>query len=107
MLKHGTLSVGFIGLAETLVALTGKHHGESPESQKLGLEIIGICGSGWMKNLRRLVLISPCWPPRRRVFPAVCTHGQKALRAGFPAVTDKDYYTNSFHIPVYYNIFGL
>ena len=41
VLKHGTLSVGFIGLAETLVALTGKHHGESPESQKLGLEIIG------------------------------------------------------------------
>ena len=41
ILKHGTLSVGFIGLAETLVALTGKHHGQSPESQKLGLEIIG------------------------------------------------------------------
>ena len=41
VLKHGTLCVGFIGLAETLVALTGKHHGESEESQKLGLEIIG------------------------------------------------------------------
>ena len=41
VLRHGTLSVGFIGLAETLVALTGKHHGESPESQKLGLAIIG------------------------------------------------------------------
>ena len=42
VLKHGTLSVGFIGLAETLMALTGKHHGESEESQKLGLEIIGL-----------------------------------------------------------------
>ena len=41
VLKHGTLSIGFIGLAETLKALTGKHHGESEESQKLGLEIIG------------------------------------------------------------------
>ena len=40
VLKHGTLSMGFIGLAETLKALTGKHHGESPESQKLGLEIV-------------------------------------------------------------------
>ena len=47
VLKHGTLSVGFIGLAETLVALTGKHHGESAESQELGLEIVGHMRRYW------------------------------------------------------------
>ena len=53
VLKNGTLSVGFIGLAETLKALIGKHHGESEEAQKLGLEIIGHMRSVWMKNHKR------------------------------------------------------
>ena len=104
VLKHGTLSAGFIGLAETLKALVGAHHGESEEAQNLGREIIAFM--------------------RKRMDEATVKYGLNFTLIGTPAeglsgrfvkidrsiygtiegVTDRDYYTNSFHVPVYYPI---
>ena len=104
VLKHGTLSIGFIGLAETLKALTGKHHGESPESQKLGLEIIGYMRrrmdeESQKTGLNWTLLATPAEGLSGR-FVAI-----DAKKYGkIPGVTDREYYTNSFHVPVYYPI---
>jgi ribonucleoside-triphosphate reductase (formate) len=104
VIKHGTLAVGFIGLAETLQMLIGKHHGEDREALKLGLQIV--------EHMRRridsyaeeydlnIVLVAT---------PAEGLAGRfvKMDRERFgtiPGVTDKDYYSNSFHIPVYYTL---
>ena len=104
ILKHGTLSVGFIGLAETLVALTGKHHGEDETSQKLGLEIISHMRSYLddMSKRTRMnftLLATPAEGLSGR-FIAI----DKKRYGEIPGITDKDFYTNSFHVPVYYNI---
>ena len=104
VLKHGTLSVGFIGLAETLVALTGKHHGESEESRKLGLEIIGhmrkyMDDESEKTGLNFTVLATPAEGLSGR-FVRI---DQKRF-GKIPGVTDREYYTNSFHVPVYYSI---
>ena len=104
ILKHGTLTFGFIGLAECLVALTGKHHGESEESQKLGLKII--------KHMRDK---ADMYAKEYKLnFSLIATPAEglsgrfinidKAIYGKIKGVTDRDYYTNSFHIPVYYNI---
>lgn len=104
VLKHGTLSVGFIGLAETLKALTGKHHGESEESYKLGLEIV----SYMREHLDRLSQQTKLnWT--LLATPAEGLSGRfvridKKKYGEIPGVTDREYYTNSFHIPVYYSI---
>ena len=104
VLKHGTLSVGFIGLAETLVALTGKHHGESEASQKLGLEIIGhmrkkMDEESEKTGLNFTLLATPAEGLSGR-FVAI----DRKVFGEIPGITDKEYYTNSFHIPVYYPI---
>ena len=104
ILKNGTLTVGFIGLAECLKALTGKHHGESEESQKLGLIIV--------KHMREMC---DKWAQREKMnFSLIATPAEglsgrfvridKKLYGVIPGVTDRKYYTNSFHIPVYYKI---
>ncbi len=104
VLKHGTLSVGFIGLAETLVALTGQHHGQSKASQNLGLEIIG--------HMRRY--LDHISQERQMNYTLLATPAE-GLSGRFvrmdrerygviPGVTDRDYYTNGFHVPVYYDI---
>ncbi len=104
VLKHGTLTTGFIGLAECLVALTGKHHGESPESQRLGLEIIGhmrsYCDRVSRERGMNYTLIAT---------PAEGLSGRfvridRERYGVIPGVTDRDYYTNGFHVPVYYDI---
>ncbi|MCL1820137.1 MAG: anaerobic ribonucleoside triphosphate reductase [Oscillospiraceae bacterium] len=104
VLKHGTLSMGFIGLAETLTALIGKHHGESDEAQKLGLEIIRHmrrrCDEFTERYKMNITLLAT---------PAEGLSGSfigrdKKLFGTIPGVTDKDYYTNSFHIPVNFKI---
>lgn len=104
VLKHGTLTVGFIGLAETLVSLTGHHHGESSDSQALGLDIVGFM--------------------RKKTDEASVKYGLNFSLIGTPAeglsgrfvkidrekygkidgITDREYYTNSFHVPVYFPI---
>lgn len=104
VLKHGTLSIGFIGLAETLVALYGKHHGESEESQKKGLEIIGrmrkfLDDRSKEKGMNYTLLATPAEGLSGRF-----VRMDRKRFGVIPGVTDKDYYTNSFHVPVRYNI---
>jgi len=104
VLKHGTLSIGFIGLAETLKALTGKHHGESEESQKLGLEIVEFmrkrCDEYAKEyNLNFTLLATPAEGLSGRF-----VNIDRAVYGKIKGVTDKEYYTNSFHVPVHYNI---
>ena len=104
ILKHGTLSIGFIGLAETLKALTGKHHGEDAESQKLGLKIIKFmrekCDEFAKEhNLNFTLLATPAEGLSGRF-----VNIDRAIYGKIKGVTDKEYYTNSFHVPVYYNI---
>ena len=104
VLKHGTLSIGFIGLAETLTALYGHHHGESEEMQKKGLEIVGhmrdFCDKKSQEMKMNFTLLAT---------PAEGLSGRfirmdKKRYGNIPGVTDRDYYTNSFHIPVWFNI---
>ena len=104
VLKHGTLSVGFIGLAECLKALRGQHHGESEESQNLGLEIVG-----FMRNYLDRLTKERHMNYTLLATPAEGLSGRfvRMDRERFgviPGVTDRDYYTNSFHVPVYYPI---
>ena len=104
VLKHGTLSIGFIGLAETLVALTGKHHGESEESQKLGLEIIGhmrkrMDDESAKTGLNFTLLATPA-----EGLSGEFVKIDKKRYGILPGITDREYYTNSFHVPVYYSI---
>ncbi|MFV0519218.1 MAG: anaerobic ribonucleoside triphosphate reductase [Lachnospirales bacterium] len=104
VLKHGTLSIGFIGLAETLKALTGKHHGECEKSQKLGEEIIRHMRETCDKfaketNLNFSLLATPAEGLSGRF-----TGIDKAIYGNIEGVTDREFYTNSFHVPVYYNI---
>lgn len=102
VIKHGTLSIGFIGLAETLVALTGKHHGESEESQKLGLEIIQYMRDFCDSESKRLGLnYSLLGTPAEGLSGRFVRMDRKRFGA-IPGVTDREYYTNSFHVPVYY-----
>ncbi|MCL2425620.1 MAG: anaerobic ribonucleoside triphosphate reductase [Oscillospiraceae bacterium] len=104
ILKHGTLTIGFIGLAETLKALIGEHHGESERAQNLGLEIIGHIRSRCDKETKdrglNITLIAT---------PAEGLSGRfvkidRSRYGRLVGITDKEYYTNSFHIPVDYKI---
>ena len=104
VLRHGTLTFGFIGLAECLKALMGKHHGESKEAQKLGLEIIGFMRKKANEyaekyRLNFSVIATPAEGLSGRFVKI-----DRAIYGKIKGVTDRDYYTNSFHIPVYYNI---
>lgn len=104
VLKHGTLTVGFIGLAETLVSLTGKHHGESETSQNLGLEIVRhmrkrMDQEGEKRKLNFSLIATPAEGLSGRFVKL-----DKQKFGLIPGVTDREYYTNSFHIPVYYGI---
>ena len=104
VLKHGTLSVGFIGLAETLVALTGQHHGQSERSQRLGLEIIAhmrarMDEESKKRGLNFSLLATPAEGLSGRFIKI-----DKERFGILPGITDREYYTNSFHIPVYFPI---
>ena len=104
VLKHGTLSIGFIGLAECLKALTGKHHGESEESQKLGLEIIGFMRKKCDEYAKQYNLNFTCLATPAEGLSGRFVNIDKAIYGSIKGVTDRAYYTNSFHVPVYYNI---
>ncbi len=104
VIRHGSLSIGFIGLAETLTRLTGSHHGESTEAQRIGLDIIGhmraFCDRKAADTGLNFTLLAT---------PAEGLSGRfvklDAARFGIiKGVTDKEYYTNSFHIPVGYDL---
>ena len=104
VLKHGTLSVGFIGLAECLKALIGSHHGESEDARELGIEIIQAMRNRLDEEAKRTGLNFSLLAT-----PAEGLSGRfvrmDAQKYGIiEGVTDRDYYTNSFHVPVYYPI---
>ncbi len=104
VLKHGTLSVGFIGLAEALVALTGKHHGEDRKSQELGLKIIRFMRDYMDKKseeygLNFTLIATPAEGLSGR-FVAI----DKKRYGSIEGITDREYYTNGFHVPVYFPI---
>jgi len=104
VLKHGTLTVGFIGLAETLVALTGKHHGESNESQNLGLEIVSHMRARTDEATKKYGLNFSLIATPAEGLSGRFVRMDKKLFGPLPGICDRDYYTNSFHIPVYYPI---
>jgi len=103
-IRHGTLSIGFIGLAECLVALTGKHHGESAEAQALGISIVSHmrrrCDEAVQKySLNFSLLATPA-----EQLSGKFTKPDAEQYGVIPGVTDKEWYTNSFHVPVEYQI---
>ncbi len=104
VLKHGSLTLGFIGLAETLKALIGKHHGESEEAQQLGLKIVGHMRDRMDEETKKTgfnyTLIAT---PAEGLSGRFVKMDQKRY-GKIPGVTDRDYYTNSFHVPVYHKI---
>lgn len=102
VIQHGTLGIGFIGLAEALVALTGKHHGEDGQAQQLGLSIVtrmrdkvGEFSEKYAHNYS--VLATPAEGLAGRF-----TRRDRETFGVLPGITDKEYYTNSNHVPVYY-----
>ena len=104
ILKHGTLSIGFIGLAECLKALIGKHHGESEEAQELGLKIIKFMRERCDEYASKYNLNFTCLATPAEGLSGRFVNIDKAIYGKIKGVTDRDYYTNSFHVPVYYNI---
>ena len=102
VLKHGTLSIGFIGLAECLITLVGKHHGEDEEAQKLGIEIVNEMWDLTKEfsekyNLNYSIIATPAEGLSGRF-----TKLDRKSYGVIPGVTDREYYTNSNHVPVWY-----
>lgn len=104
VLRHGTLTVGFIGLAETLKALIGKHHGESAEAQQLGLNIIGHMRKRMDDEAQKTKLNFSLIATPAEGLSGRFVKIDRNIYGSIPGVTDREYYTNSFHIPVYYPI---
>lgn len=104
VLKHGTLSIGFCGLAECLVALTGHHHGENEDSQKLGLYIVEYIRKYCDKKSQELGMNVTCLATPAESLAGRLLRSDKAKYGIIEGVTDREYYTNSFHVPVYYQI---
>ncbi|WP_117149354.1 anaerobic ribonucleoside triphosphate reductase [Paraliobacillus zengyii] len=107
VLKHGTLSIGFIGLAEALVALTGEHHGESDEAYQLGYRIVEhmrifVDLAAERYDLNFSLIATPA-----EGLSGKFTKNDQAIFGEIPRVTDRNYYTNSYHVPVYYKIRAL
>ncbi len=104
VIKQGTLTLGFIGLAECLIALTGKHHGESEESQELGLKIISHMRKRMDEATEKYKLNFSLIATPAEGLSGRFTAIDKSIYGEIKGITDKEYYTNSFHIPVYYKI---
>ena len=101
-IKHGTLTVGFIGLAECLKALIGKHHGESEEAQSLGIKIITHMRNRMDEAANNYGLNFSLIATPAEGLSGRFTNIDRKMYGTIEGITDKDYYTNSFHIPVYY-----
>jgi len=104
VLKHGTLSVGFIGLAEALVALLGEHHGESDDAYRIGYQIIKFMREKMDKAAELFKLNFSLIATPAEGLSGKFTKRDQAEFGRLKGITDRDYYTNSFHIPVYYQI---
>ncbi len=104
VLKHGTLSIGFIGLAETLTALYGEHHGQNEQMQQKGLEIIGFMRDYCDKKSQAMKMnITLLGTPAEGLSGRFIRMDQKRY-GKIKGITDREYYTNSFHIPVWHSI---
>lgn len=104
VLKHGTLSIGFCGLAECLVALNGKHHGEDEFSQELGLRIVGYIRDYCNRKSTELGMNVTCLATPAESLAGRLLRSDRERYGIIKGVTDRDYYTNSFHVPVYYHL---
>lgn len=104
VLKHGTLTIGFIGLAECLKALIGSHHGESEEAESLGLEIVAYMRKRMDEESRRTGLNWSLIATPAEGLSGRFVRIDREKYGVIPGVTDREYYTNSFHVPVYYPI---
>ena len=104
IIKEGTLTVGFIGLAECLVGLLGKHHGESEEAQNLGLKIISHMRHRMEEASKKYELNFSLIATPAEGLAGRFTSIDRKIYGDIKGITDKEYYTNSFHIPVYHNI---
>ena len=103
VINQGTLAIGFIGLAECLIALVGKHHGESEEAQELGLRIVSHMAekiNGFSETYQHNF---SCFATPAEGLAGKFTKRDKKTFGVLPGITDKDYYTNSSHVPVYYH----
>lgn len=104
ILKHGTLSIGFCGLAECLVALNGKHHGEDEFSQELGLRIVGYIRDYCNRKSAELGMNVTCLATPAESLAGRLLRSDREKYGIIKGVTDREYYTNSFHVPVYYHL---
>lgn len=104
VLCEGTLSIGFIGLAETLKALCGTHHGESEEAQALGLKIVGYIRDFCDRSSREYGLNFTCLATPAESLSGRFVQLDREKYGVIEGVTDREYYTNSFHVPVYFQI---
>ena len=104
VLKHGTLSIGFCGLAECLVALNGKHHGEDEFSQELGLRIVGYIRDYCNHKSVELDMNVTCLATPAESLAGRLLRSDRERYGIIKGVTDREYYTNSFHVPVYYHL---
>ena len=104
VIKHGTLSVGFIGLAETLVSLTGNHHGSSADAQSLGEEIVSFMRNKMDKAVEKYGLNYSLLATPAEGLSGRFVKMDRKVFGELAGVTDKEYYTNSFHVPVSFQI---
>ena len=104
VLKHGTLSIGFCGLAECLVALNGRHHGEDEFSQELGLRIVGYIRDYCNRKSTELGMNVTCLATPAESLAGRLLRSDRERYGIIEGVTDREYYTNSFHVPVYYHL---
>ena len=104
VIKHGTLSIGFIGLAECLVAMTGKHHGEDETSRELGLDIISHMRERCDEYSKKYKLNFTLLATPAEGLAGRFTKIDRKEYGEIKNINDRDYYTNSFHVPVYYPI---
>lgn len=104
VLKHGTLSIGFCGLAECLVALTGHHHGEDEASQELGLKIVKYIRNYCDEKSKQFGMNVTCLATPAESLAGRLLRADRKEFGIIKGVTDRDYYTNSFHVPVYYHL---
>ncbi|HBG4020675.1 TPA: anaerobic ribonucleoside triphosphate reductase [Clostridioides difficile] len=104
VIKQGTLTIGFIGLAECLISLIGKHHGESKEAQELGLKIVSHMRHKMDEATDKYKLNFSLMGTPAEGLSGRFTKIDKKVYGEIKGITDKEYYTNSFHVPVYYNI---
>lgn len=104
VIKHGSLSLGFIGLAEALVALIGKHHGETEEARQLGYKIISHMRDLTDAQTKKMGLNFSLFSTPAEGLSGRFVKIDRKIYGNILGVTDREYYTNSFHVPVYYDI---